>query len=163
MYRANYPVDNPSDYWKISLYLVFLDHLVEEISKRVVSNEERFFHVFLLLFGREGGASYNNPASLLNLTPEIVDRLFNAYQRDLPMNIHFVDEVERWQMSWAFVDDKPERLLDILHATNRDLYTAIYSIICILLTMSVSSATNERSFSAIRRVKSYLMSTIGDK
>jgi hypothetical protein len=29
--------------------------------------------------------------------------------------------------------------------------------------MSVSSATNERSFSAIRRVKSYLLSTIGDK
>ena len=42
MFRANYPVDNPSDYWKISLYLVFLDPLVEEISKRVVSNEERF-------------------------------------------------------------------------------------------------------------------------
>jgi hypothetical protein len=31
MYRANYPVDNPSDYWKISIYIVFLDHLVEEI------------------------------------------------------------------------------------------------------------------------------------
>ena len=46
MYRANYPVYNPSDYWKISLYLVFLetlDHLVEEISKRVVSNEKSFF------------------------------------------------------------------------------------------------------------------------
>jgi hypothetical protein len=41
MYRAIYPVDNPSDYWKISLYLVFFDHLVEEISKRVVSKEER--------------------------------------------------------------------------------------------------------------------------
>ena len=46
MFRENYPVNNPSDYWKISLYLVFLetlDHLVEEISKRVVSNEKRFF------------------------------------------------------------------------------------------------------------------------
>ena len=43
MYRANYPVDNPSDYWKISIYIVFLDHLVEEISKRVVCKEERFF------------------------------------------------------------------------------------------------------------------------
>jgi hypothetical protein len=44
MFRANYPVDNPSDYWKISLYLVFLDPLVEEIhfvSKRVVSNKKR--------------------------------------------------------------------------------------------------------------------------
>ena len=39
---ANYPVDNPSDYWKISLYLVFLetlDNLVDDISKRVVSIE----------------------------------------------------------------------------------------------------------------------------
>jgi hypothetical protein len=45
MYRANYPVDNPSDYWKISIYLVFLDHLVEEISKRAVGNEERFWGV----------------------------------------------------------------------------------------------------------------------
>jgi len=45
MYRANYPVDNPSDYWKISIYIVFLDHLVEEISKRLVSNEERFFSI----------------------------------------------------------------------------------------------------------------------
>jgi hypothetical protein len=39
---ANYSVDNPSDYWKISLYLVFLetlDNLVDDISKRVVSIE----------------------------------------------------------------------------------------------------------------------------
>ena len=56
-----------------------------------------------------------------------------------------------------------QRLLDILHATNCDLYPAIYSIISILLTMPVSSATSERSFSAIRHVKSYLMWTIGDE
>ena len=70
MFRANYPVDNPSDYWKISLYLVFLDPLVEEISKRVVSNEERF--------GGDKGTLYIHPASLLNITPEIVDRLLNS-------------------------------------------------------------------------------------
>ena len=63
-----------------------------------------------------------------------------------------MDEVECWKIRLALVDAKPERLLDTLHATNRDLYPAIYSIICILLTMPVSSATSERSFSAIRRV-----------
>jgi hypothetical protein len=83
MYNANYSLDNPSDYWKLSLYLVFLDHLVEEISKRVLSNEKRFF------------PSYLNPARLLNLTPEIVDRLCNAYQTDLQRKVDFVDEVER--------------------------------------------------------------------
>ena len=73
MFRANYPVDNPSDYWKISLYLVFLDPLVEEIhfvSKRVVSNKKRF--------GGDKGTLYLHPASLLNITPEIVDRLLNS-------------------------------------------------------------------------------------
>ena len=44
MYIANYPVDNPSDYWKISLCLVFFDYFVEEISKGVVINKERFFY-----------------------------------------------------------------------------------------------------------------------
>jgi hypothetical protein len=43
-----------------------------------------------------------------------------------------------------------QRLLDTLHATNRDLYPAIYSIICILLTMPVSSTASETSVSAIR-------------
>ena len=57
-----------------------------EISKRVVSNEERFL------------ASYLNPASLLNLTPEIVDRLFNAYQTDLPRKVDFVDAFEHWKI-----------------------------------------------------------------
>jgi hypothetical protein len=51
---------------------------------------------------------YNKPASHLNLTPEIVDRLLNAYQRDLPRKVDFVDEVERWKIRWALVDDKPE-------------------------------------------------------
>ena len=60
MFRANYPVYNPSDYWIISLYLVFLetlDHLVEEISKGVANNEERFF-VFILFFLGGGGGGH---------------------------------------------------------------------------------------------------------
>ena len=105
MFRANYPVDNPSDYWKIPLYTLSswpetLDHLVEEISKRVVSKEDRFG------VGVGDGAYNLNPTSLLNLTPEIIDRLFNVYQRYLPRKVDFVDEVERWKIRWALVDDK---------------------------------------------------------
>jgi len=82
-------------------------------------------------------SSYLNPANRLNITPEIVDRLFNADQRDLPRKVDFVNEVERWKIRFALVDDKPERLLDTLHATNRDLYTVIYSI-----TMNTNSESN---------------------
>jgi hypothetical protein len=65
--------------------------------------------------------------------------LFNAYQTDLPRKVDFVDEVESWKIRWALVDDKPERLLDTIHATHCVLCPAIYSIISFLLTMPVSS------------------------
>ena len=74
-----------------------MDHLVEEISKRVVSNKGAFF-----------SSSYLNPANLLNPILEIVDRLFKAYQTDLLRKIDFRDEVDRWKIRWALVDDKPE-------------------------------------------------------
>jgi len=38
-----------------------------------------------------------------------------------------MDEVDRWKIRWALVDDKPERILDIMHAKNRvwyQLYTS---------------------------------------
>ena len=111
-------MDNPSDHWKLSIYLVFLDHLVEEIStsKRVPGSKQRVAGCCFF-------ASNLSPASLLHLTPEIVGRLRNAYQRDLPRKVDFVDEVERWNIRWALADDKPERLLDTPHVTNLDLYS----------------------------------------
>ena len=74
-----------------------------------------------------------------------------------------MDEVECWKIRWALADVNPEKDYSTLHATNRDLYPVIYSIISILLTMLVSSATSERSVSAMRRVKSYLRSTMSAK
>jgi hypothetical protein len=74
-----------------------------------------------------------------------------------------VDVVERWKIREALVDDKPERLLDTLHATNRDLYQDIHSIISILLAIPVSSATSHISFSALSRVQSYLRETMDDE
>ena len=41
-----------------------------------------------------------------------------------------------------------------------DLYPNVVTIITILLTMPVSTATPERSFSTMRRVKTYLRSTM---
>ena len=57
-----------------------------------------------------GEGSYLSPVGLLNLnvTPEIVYRLFNVYQTDLPRKVDFEDEAERWEIGWALSNDKPE-------------------------------------------------------
>jgi hypothetical protein len=66
----------------------------------------------------------------------------------------FLDEVARWETRWNMVDgQKPETLLETLNVTNQDLYPNIYAIFTVLITMPVSSAFNERSFSAVHCVK----------
>lgn len=149
--RANHPAQTSKDYWRVSLYLTFLDHLVSEISNRVLSNEERFL------------ASYLGPKRHQSLSPEIINRIFAAFESDIGQFKDFADEVDRWKARCGLMEEKPERLIDVLKAANADLYPSIHKILSVLLTMPVSSATSERSFSAMRRVKNYLRSTMGDE
>jgi hypothetical protein len=58
---------------------------------------------------------------------------------------------------------KLQTLLETLNVTNQDLYPNIYAIFTVLITMPVSSASSERSFSAMRRVKNGLRATMGDE
>lgn len=47
--------------------------------------------------------------------------------------------------------------------TNKDLYPGIYTILNIFACMPVSTATAERSFSTMRRVKTYLRNSMTTK
>ena len=44
-HRVNVPAETPSQYWKRAMFLPFLDHLIQELTRRLVSNEERFSEV----------------------------------------------------------------------------------------------------------------------
>ena len=56
----------------------------------------------------------------------------------------------------------PTSLCETLDAVNPVLYPSIDTILCIMLTMPVTSATAERSFSVLRRLKTYVRSTMNN-
>jgi hypothetical protein len=58
--------------------------------------------------------------------------------------------------------EKPSTLAKTLSVTNKDLYYYIYAILSIRVTMPSSSATADRSFSAMTRIQNYIRSTMGD-
>ena len=51
---------------------------------------------------------------------------------------------------------KPQTLLETHNVTNQDLYPNIYAIFTVLITMPVSSASSERSFSVMCHIKTVL-------
>ncbi|XP_052814149.1 zinc finger MYM-type protein 1-like [Mya arenaria] len=69
--RANYQVEDPKTYWRIALYNVFVDHLIEEVSSRVMANQERFCAQLLL------------PVRLRDLDDCQTDVIYNSFEDDI--------------------------------------------------------------------------------
>ena len=69
--RMNHPINDPSDYWRVSLYLVFLYHLITEISIRVIKNEARFSGACLV------------PNKLHTLTDQTTNSIFDSFRTDI--------------------------------------------------------------------------------
>ena len=46
--RANHPAKTPKDYWRISLYYPFLDHMITELDSRLLKSENRIHAQYLL-------------------------------------------------------------------------------------------------------------------
>jgi hypothetical protein len=79
----------------------------------------------------------------------------------------FARECSKWKTWWtdpALANDRPEApasLSESVRLANEILYPNVRRCLAILLVMPVSTATAERSFSTMRRVKTYLRSTMG--
>ncbi len=71
-------------------------------------------------------------------------------------------ELVRWRARWAGRPNLPTTLSDTLHRSNKDLYPNICKILTILLCMPVTTATAERSFSAMKRIKTFLRASMSD-
>ena len=83
------------------------------------------------------------------------------------VKIKLKGEVELWKNKWTqFQQDKqkplPETAALVLEECDKDLFEYIYFFLNILMTLPVSVASAERSFSALRRLKSWLRSTMGE-
>ena len=122
-----------------------------ELESRLIKSENRFYAQYLL------------PRVIGNITNEQIATLYETYETDLTCNLdEFKREIARWRTRWSITprDQMPTSLCETLDAVNPVLYPSIDTILCIMLTMPVTSATAERSFSVLRRLKTYVRSTM---
>ena len=73
--------------------------------------------------------------------------------------------MHRWVNKWKKEDVRtiPSSAIEALCACHIDIYPNVYILLTILGTLPVSTATSKRSFSTMRRVKTYLRSSIGNE
>ena len=71
----------------------------------------------------------------------------------------------RWKGKWKKQDiaTHPTNAIDASEACHADLFPNVRKLLAILTTVPVSTATNECSYSTVRRLKTYLRSTMGEQ
>ena len=85
------------------------------------------------------------------------------WNADLPLSSSLENELRRWNALWmekqATSESLPDNLLKALASCEQDSFPNIHSISVIACTLPISSAEAERSFSLLRRIRTYLRST----
>ena len=96
------------------------------------------------------------------VSPEIVVQLYEVFQDDMPEDLRQLqNEADRWKARWEMMNvaGTPNTLDDTIQDLCPNLYTAVV-VLTVITVISVSTATAERFFSAMRRLKNYLRSTM---
>ena len=155
--RDNIPAQTPSQYYRRTVTIPVLDHLISEMNRRFSEHQKT------ALLG-------------LNLIPSILVKkplcevesvllpLESMYTSDL-QDDSFKPELHQWYLKWKKEEDTHgiQALPNTLAFTlpNCSSYFAnIQILLRILCTLPVTSCSSERSFSALKRIKTHIRSSM---
>ncbi|XP_022160576.1 uncharacterized protein LOC111040733 [Myzus persicae] len=86
----------------------------------------------------------------LNLSEDLVKKYFEG-------------ELQLWHTYWTNEKEIPKTSLEAFERCDSETFPIIYNCFLILLTLPATSATAERNFSSLRRLKTWMRSRISEE
>lgn len=152
-FRANIPSESVEDHYRVNLFYPFVEHIISELESRFAKRSEPAMV-----------AAYLVPADLKKLTEEKEAELLQWYQQDLPDAATVEQELIWWRYKFqSSTEPLPSTALDTLQTTSMVFFPNIECMLRIFLTIPVTTCAFERSFSAMRRLKTWLRASMSDE
>jgi hypothetical protein len=152
--RANVPAGSPEQYYKTTVFIPFLDHVTTDLRERFSEHNRAIFCLSCLI------PQSIDKYKFADLLPAV-----DVYGTFLDMNkTRLRSDFELWQQRWGNVPvaDRPKTAIDSFAACNAQTYPNVAVLLQILTTLPVTTATAERTFYTLKRLKTYLRSTMSD-
>lgn len=152
-HRGNVPAQSIAEHYRLNLFIPFIDHVTNELRTRLAESTEP-----ALL------AAYLVPEALPQLSEERENRLLAWYKEDLPYPDTAEQEIHRWKHQFQnHTGPLPATAMETLQNGILEFYPNVKCMLLLFLTLPVTTCSCERSFSALRRLKTWLRSTMGDE
>jgi hypothetical protein len=152
--RANIPSNSAVEYFRRSLYIPFLDNIIQELTDRFLGHSSTVFYLNALI-----------PASIKSYSFVDVRRALDMYSKYIQSEKHVQAEYDLWKQKWleAIENDLPANAIDALPFCSEDFFPNIRILLTITATIPVTTATAERTFSSLKLIKTYLRTTMGQE
>ncbi|CAF2073395.1 unnamed protein product [Rotaria magnacalcarata] len=145
------------DYLKC-IYEKFIDTTLLQLEKRFSRHQQIAVNIINLL-----------PSTVVDTKSSDVIDVFTFYLSDLPSNNYdvVIGEFEMWQQKWKKIPERerPTNIVNTLKAlvSVKAFHPNLNCLFEIFAVLPVRVATAERSFSAMKRIKTTLRNSINDK
>ena len=155
--RANPPATSPLQFYRRAVFLPFVDTVLEQLNQRFSFDQVDCIKLQYLI----PSVCVKNDIAFESLRNAV-----HLYASFLEGSIDTVEaEFLRWRAYWlrrsSTGNSLPNNALDaLLCAKKMETYPSLEVLFQILATLPVTTATNERSFSALKYLKTYLRSTM---
>ena len=149
-HRSNPGTISVEEYFRQTVYIPYLDSLISSMESRFCEANSAQFNLALL-----------HPSKLCKLNrqqfKDTMSTINQVYHID-----NFESEALSWFDFWKIREYKSSQdFIDLLPFTK--FYPAVRYALLVLLTLPATTCTVERSFSTLRRVKTWLRSTMSDE
>ena len=156
--RENVESNSPSEYYKRALTIPFLDHLASELNQRFsVENCTVLNGLYIVpsVFLSCRGVSWK----------EKFMQFVKIYESDLPYPRQMSSEIDLWEKYWkeSYSSPVPSSISESLALVDQIAFPNISVTLKILGVIPVTSCECERSISALRRLKTWLRSTMEEE
>lgn len=161
--RCNVQTDSIEDYFRISVFVPFLDSFCVQLHDRLVAHNN-ILSSFMCLLPQWPRSTTSVAAARRPCDKQIAEMscLVDTYAADLSCNKDAAfGELEMWYRQLSSQDQIPHHALDAFLFCDGNAFPTVKKLLQILATLPVTTCSSERSFSTLRRLKTYLRNTIG--
>lgn len=157
-HRGYMPVQSVVEYYRRTVYIPLLENIISDLKERLSSDVMNLFNLGVFLprttYTNEDLESVCEAAEFYKLlTDAPVASVIAEYQL----------WIAKWKREFESGAELPNDLPKIIDLCDIDLYPSIKIFLSILATLPISVATAERTFSTLRRLKTWLRATMGEE
>jgi hypothetical protein len=156
-HRSNVAINNPESYYRVTIFILFLNNFIDQLHDRF-STHENILSSFTCLFPNSDFKISNDIEESFKLLSEIYKNII--YENNLGDISEYskTAELQLWQNSFKHQSEiiQTKKIVTGLYFQCDPQTYPIYSkLLQIFITLPVTTATGKRSFSTLRRIKTY--------